>query len=430
MLGGDKMLTPNGYKERIVDAKISEYMKGFGAVCVEGPKWCGKTWTSLNHAESVCYISSPTNNFQNRMMAQLSPDLVLKGEVPRLIDEWQEVPPIWDAVRFEVDKDTDKGKFILTGSATPKRKGVLHSGAGRIGRIRMRTMSLYETGDSSGEISLADILNDDIKTTFTGEISLEKLIYYVVRGGWPGNVGIDVELAKNLPLEYLKAVIEDDMYNTDGVKRDSRKVSSLLHSLGRNESTIVSNNTLRKDMVAYDETEIELDTIADYLNVFNRLFLLEEQPAYAANLRSSRRVLKSPKRHFTDVSLAVAALKATPEMLMNDLNTFGFLFEALCEHDLRIYAESNNGQLFHYRDEKNNEIDAIVELPDGTWGAFEIKLGAHQIDGAAQELLKMKAIMEKEGRAPSVMCVICGMTNMAYKREDGVLVVPITAIKP
>jgi len=430
MLGGDKMLTPNGYKERIVDGKISEYMKGFGAVCVEGPKWCGKTWTSLNHAESVCYISSPTNNFQNRMMAQLSPDLVLKGELPRLIDEWQEVPPIWDAVRFEVDKDTDKGKFILTGSATPKRKGVLHSGAGRIGRIRMRTMSLYETGDSSGEISLADILNNDIKTTFTGEISLEKLIYYVVRGGWPGNVGIDVDLAKNLPLEYLKAVIEDDMYNTDGVKRDSRKVSSLLHSLGRNESTVVSNNTLRKDMVAYDETEIELDTIADYLNVFNRLFLLEEQPAYAANLRSSRRVLKSPKRHFTDVSLAVAALKATPEMLMNDLNTFGFLFEALCEHDLRIYAESNNGQLFHYRDEKNNEIDAIVELPDGTWGAFEIKLGAHQIDGAANELLKMKAIMEKEGRAPSVMCVICGMTNMAYKREDGVLVVPITALKP
>lgn len=423
------MLTPNGYKERLIDKKIEEYMKGFGAVCVEGPKWCGKTWTSLNHANSVCYIASPANNFQNRTMAELSPDLVLKGEVPRLIDEWQEVPAIWDAVRFEVDKDKSKGKIVLTGSSTPKRKGILHSGAGRIGRIRMNTMSLFESGDSSGAVSLKEMFEKDLQPVVTGEVKLDQLIYYVVRGGWPGNMEVDIETAKNLPTEYLKAVIEDDMYNTDGIKRDFRKVKSLLHSLGRNESTIVSNNTLRKDMMTYDEMGIDSNTIAEYLDVFERLFLLDDQPAFAANLRSSRRVLKSPKRHFCDVSLAVAALEATPEMLLNDLHTFGFLFEALCEHDLKIYAENNGGKLFHYRDEKNNEIDAVVEMPDGKWGAFEIKLGANQIENAAKELLKMKEIMEKEGTEPSLLCVICGMTNMAYTREDGVRVVPITALK-
>lgn len=423
------MLTPNGYKERLIDKKIEEYMKGFGAVCVEGPKWCGKTWTSLNHANSVCYIASPANNFQNRTMAELSPDLVLKGEVPRLIDEWQEVPAIWDAVRFEVDKDKSKGKIVLTGSSTPKRKGVLHSGAGRIGRIRMNTMSLFESGDSSGAVSLKEMFEKDLQPVITDEVKLDQLIYYVVRGGWPGNMEVDIETAKNLPTEYLKAVIEDDMYNTDGIKRDFRKVKSLLHSLGRNESTIVSNNTLRKDMMTYDEIGIDSNTIAEYLDVFERLFLLDDQPAFAANLRSSRRVLKSPKRHFCDVSLAVAALEATPEMLLNDLHTFGFLFEALCEHDLKIYAENNGGKLFHYRDEKNNEIDAVVEMPDGKWGAFEIKLGANQIENAAKELLKMKEIMEKEGTEPSLLCVICGMTNMAYTREDGVRVVPITALK-
>ncbi|MBO5178062.1 MAG: ATP-binding protein [Lachnospiraceae bacterium] len=424
------MLTPKNYKERLIDNKIAEYMNSFGAVCVEGPKWCGKTWTSLNHAKSVSYIGSPVNNFQNRVMAELSPELVLQGELPRLIDEWQEVPAIWDAVRFEVDKEPGKGKYILTSSSTPKRKGILHSGAGRIGRIRMKTMSLYETGDSSGSISLMGLFEEKLQPVVTGDVKLEDLIYFVVRGGWPGNLGIDISLAKNLPVEYLKAVVEDDMYSTDGIKRDSRKVRSLLHSLGRNESTIVSNSTLRKDMAAYDETEIDSNTIAEYLDVFNRLFLLEEQPAFAPNLRSSRRVLKSPKRHFTDVSLAVAALEATPEMLLGDLHTFGFLFEALCEHDLCLYAEANGGQLFHYRDEKDNEIDAVIELPDGRWGAFEIKLGANQIDAAAKDLLKMKEIMVKEGTAPVVLCVVCGMTNMAYTREDGVLVVPITALRP
>lgn len=425
------MLTPEGYKSRLIEKHFDEYMKTFGAVCIEGPKYCGKTWSGRSRSESAAFIGDPNNNFQTRTMAQLSPNLVLLGDFPRLIDEWQEVPPLWDAVRFEVDKDNKKGKYILTGSATPNHKGIMHSGTARISKVRMGTMSLYETGDSTGEISLKSIFDGNLKAQLTGEVSLKQLIYFAVRGGWPGNIDIPEETCGNLAVEYLKAVVDDDMFKVDGVKRDSRKVWSLLHSLGRNESTLVSNSTLRKDMGAKDEIQIDPDTVSDYLDIFNRLFLLDDQPAFSTKLRSSRRLLKAPKRHFIDPSIAVAALSATPQMLFNDLNTFGFVFEALCEHDLKIYAEYNGASMYHFRDEKGNEADAIVEFPDGTWGAFEIKLGANQIDTAAEELINLRKIMEKEGEnPPKVLCVICGMTNMAYMREDGVFVVPITALGP
>lgn len=425
------MLTPEGYKNRLIEKQFDEYLQTFGAVCIEGPKYCGKTWTGCSRSESAVFVGDPTNNFQNRTMARISPDLILNGDNPRLIDEWQEVPPIWDAVRFEVDKDNKKGKYILTGSATPNHKGILHSGTARIGKVRMGTMSLFETGDSSGTVSLKDLFDEKLTTQATGEVSLKKLIYYVVRGGWPGNINTPEKLCGNLAVEYLKAVVDDDMFKVDEVKRDSRKVWSLIRSLARNESTLVSNNTLRKDMGAMDEILIDSNTVSDYLDVLNRLFLLDDQPAYSTKLRSSRRLLKSAKRHFIDPSLAVAALSATPEMLYNDLNTFGFLFENLCEHDLKIYAEYNGAKLFHFRDEKDNEADAVVEFPDGTWGAFEIKLGTNQVDVAAKELLKLKKIMEVEGeKAPKILCVICGMTNVAYRRDDGVYVVPITSLCP
>lgn len=417
------------YTPRIIDKKINDFMKSFGAVCVEGPKWCGKTWASLNQAKSVSYIADPVNDFQNRRMAEISPELVLEGEYPRVIDEWQEVPEIWDAVRFAVDKDGAKGRYILTGSSTPKRKGILHSGAGRIGRIRMNTMSLYEMGESSGEISLSDLFQDNVRPVITGDIKLERLIQYAVRGGWPGSRQLNVRDAARIPFQYLQAVVESDMYRLDGVRRDSGKVYALLHSLGRNESTIASNQTIKKDITAYEDEVVEKDTIVEYLDAFERLFLIDNQPAFHPALRSSRRALKSPKRHFSDPSLAVAALSASPEMLLQDLNTFGFIFEALCEHDLKIYAESNEGALYHFRDDRGNEIDAVVQMPDGRWGAFEIKLGANQIDAAAKELLRIQTIMEKEATAPSVLCVICGMSNMAYKRKDGVFVIPITALK-
>lgn len=427
------MLTPREYKPRLIEKHFDEYLNSFGAVCIEGPKYCGKTWTGRSRAKSAAFIGDPQNNFQTRTMAQMSPDLVLKGEYPRLIDEWQEVPPLWDAIRFEADRDREKGKYILTGSATPNHKGIMHSGTGRIGKIRMNTMSLYETGDSSGAVSLKALFddNDNIEAQSTGDVLLTDLIYYCVRGGWPENTAIAEKNAGNLAKEYLKTVVDDDMFNVDGVKRDSRKVWSLMHSLGRNESTIVSNSTIRKDIEAQDELQIDANTISDYLNVFNRLFIIDDQPAFSTKLRSKRRLLKSAKRHFADPSLAVAAIGATQDMLINDLNTFGFIFESLCEHDLKIYAEYSDGQLFHFRDERGNEIDSIIEFPDGTYGAFEIKLGANQIDQAAEALIKFKSMMENEGdRAPKVLCVICGMSNMAYRRADGIIVVPITALRP
>ncbi|HJJ47172.1 MAG TPA: DUF4143 domain-containing protein [Methanocorpusculum sp.] len=424
------MLRPKGYKSRLIDKKIAEYLSIFGAVCIEGPKWCGKTWSSLNQSDSVFYLADPTGNFSNREKVKIDPKFALDGPYPHLIDEWQEVPGIWDAVRFAVDQNGKKGLFLLTGSATPHRKGVSHSGVGKIATIKMQTMSLYESGNSSGKISLQDLFSGNISPTDTGAVDLKKLIELCVRGGWPQNISLSPEQAGVLSKEYLQTVIENDIFELDGINHDKRKMTALLHSLGRNESTTVTNATLKRDMQTYSDTTIEIPTLLTYLDLFTRLFLIYEQPSFNPHLRSSRRILKTPKRHFIDPSLAVAALQATPQMLFDDLETFGFIFEALCEHDLQIYAESLGGTLYHYRDDRGNEIDAVIELPDGRWGAFEIKLGAHQIDNAAANLLKIQKIIEKEsGKSPALLCVICGLTDIAYRRDDGVCVVPITALK-
>ena len=419
------------YRKRIVDAKVETYLSNFGAICVEGPKWCGKTWTASFHSKSEVLIGDPNNSFQNRHLAEISPSLILEGDTPRLIDEWQEVPSIWDAVRYEIDGRGKKSQFILTGSSTPNRKGVLHSGAGRIGKLRMRTMSLYESGNSSGTVSLQELCNGDMKPVMTGEISLKDLIYYVVRGGWPGNLSVSASVAQLLPESYLEAILDDDVQRIDGIKRDKHKMLLLLRSLARNECTTASNSKLLNDIREYDEESIDRDTIAEYLDVFSRLFLIDNQLPFSSNIRSSVRVKQGEKRHFCDPALACALLKATPDRLYNDLNTFGFMFESMCERDLRIYAESFNAKLFHYQDYKNREIDAVIELDDGRWCAFEIKLGANQIDAAASELISIRDSIaeEKNSIPPSLLCVICGMSNAAYRRSDGVYVVPITALK-
>lgn len=419
------------YRPRIIDKRINKYLSTFGAICIEGPKWCGKTWTSFFHSKSTIFLGDPAGNFQNRELARLSPSLVLEGETPRLVDEWQEVPQLWDAVRHKVDQTTDKGLFILTGFATPNHKGILHSGAGRIARLRMRTMSLYESGDSSGKVSLQSLCNGKMEPALTGEVDLKRLIELIVRGGWPGSLDLPIDEAALLPSEYLNAVIEDDVYRIDGIKRDTQKMWLLLRSLARNESTTATNKTLKNDIKAVDDEDINVETVASYLDIFKRLFLIDNQPPFSANIRSSVRIKQAEKRHFSDPSLACALLKVTPESLLNDLETLGLLFEALCERDLRIYAESFGGQLYHYQDYRNREIDAIVSLPDGRWCAFEIKLGANQIDEAAYNLIKIRDELAKEKNAvsPSVLCVICGLSNAAYQRDDGVYVVPLTALK-
>lgn len=256
------------YMPRIIDAKIKEYLNVFGAICVEGPKWCGKTWTSSFHSNSEILIGDPAGNYQNRQLAELSPALVLDGDTPRLIDEWQEVPSLWDAVRYKVDQAADKGQFILTGSATPNHKGILHSGAGRIAKLRMRPMSLYESGDSSGKVSLEKLCHGEMTPAMTGEVKLEKLIELIIRGGWPGAINLSVEQAALLPAEYLNAVIDDDVYRIDGIKRNTMKMRLLLRSLARNESTTATNKKLKNDIKEQDDEDIDVDTVKDYLDIF------------------------------------------------------------------------------------------------------------------------------------------------------------------
>ena len=419
------------YKRRVIDKTIERYLQVSGAICIEGPKWCGKTWTSAFHSNSEFLVGNPANNFSNRQLAELNPSMILQGDTPRLIDEWQEVPSIWDATRAEVDYRHKKGQIILTGSSTPKTKGIMHSGAGRIVRLRMNTMSLYESGDSSGKVSLFDICNGNLAMQMLEEVSLERLAFYIVRGGWPENISVDEDKAHLMPRSYMQTVIEEDINNLDDeIEYNRHKVELLLRSLARNETTTVSDSSLLKDIIEQDNESMSRNTIAKYLQALSRLFIFNNQIPYSPNLRSSLRVKQAEKRHFSDPAMACALLNITPEKLLNDINTFGFLFEALVERDLAVYAQSFGGKLFHYQDYKNNEIDAVIELENGDWCAFEIKLGAKKIDEGAENLVKVCSDIEQNGgKPPKVKCVICGLSNAAYVRPDGVFVVPITALK-
>ena len=422
----------NKYRSRIVDSQIERYLNIFGALCLEGPKWCGKTWTASMHSRSELLIGNPDGDFQNRRLAEISSSASLEGATPRLIDEWQDVPQLWDAVRSTVDKRAEKGQFILTGSSTPKIKGMMHSGTGRIGTIRMNTMSLYESGDSSGAVSLESICHGEIEPALTGEVGLRDLIYLTVRGGWPGNIGVQEIDADIIPKSYISSVISYDFSRVNSGIYSKSKLEMILKSLARNESTTASNNKILSDITAIDEKQISKETFISYLDILDRLFLIDNQEAFSSNIRSSLRLKTSAKRHFCDPSLAAAILNATPDKLFNDLQTFGFLFESLVERDLRIYAEAINAKLFHYQDYRGQEIDAVIELNDGKWCAFEIKLGANQIEEAAKNLLKIKDDIAKDpkGVPPENLCIICGMSNACYRRPDGVFVVPITALKP
>ena len=399
------------YKRRVIDRSIETYLQVSGAICIEGPKWCGKTWTSAYHSNSEFLVGDPANNFSNRQLAELNPSLILQGETPRLIDEWQEVPAIWDATRAEVDRRHEKGQIILTGSSTPKTKGIMHSGAGRIVRLRMQTMTLYESGDSTGKVSLEELCNGNLTMQLLEEVSLEKLATYIVRGGWPENVKVQDKKVHLMPRAYMNTVIEEDLNNLDdGVEYNKHKAQLLLRSLARNESTTVSDSSLLKDIIEQDNESMSRNTIAKYLEALNRLFLFNNQTPFSPNLRSSLRVKQAEKRHFSDPAMACALLNITADKLLGDLNTFGFLFEAMVERDLAVYAESFGAKLFHYQDYKNNEIDAVIELESGEWCAFEIKLGAKKIDEGAENLISVcNDIVAHGGKAPKIMCVICGL---------------------
>ena len=418
------------YIDRLVDKKIDEYLTVFGAVSIEGPKWCGKTWASLNHANSVVFLDEE----ESKEKAKLSLDLILNEEKPELIDEWNLIPEVWDAVRRECDETTKKGNYILTCSTKltdeEQKEKIHHSGAGRIGKIQMHTMSLYESGDSTGKVSIQDMLNNNLKNELNNKTTLDALANLIIRGGWPSNIKTPEDKIGIIPKSYIEAILEKDIH--DDKKRDKNKMLMLLKSLARNEATIASKRTLLNDIEQY-ENEDELiesrSTIDDYLNVLNRLHIIQDQIAYSENYRSPARMGKSVKRHFTDPSLACACLDLTKDKLINDLRTFGFMFEALVERDLRIYMDYLNGKLYHFRDNVTGlEADSIIEFNDGEYAIIEIKLGYNEVENAKKNLKNIYTNMVKK---PKFMCIIVGFTDIIAKDpETGIYIVPITALKP
>lgn len=408
---------------------MEDYLQVFGALSVEGPKWCGKTWTSSKHAKSFVYLDD--DEIKERALLDL--ELILNEESPELIDEWHLVPKIWDRVRRKCDEDSKRGKYILTCSTElndERKKDVFHSGAGRIGKIKMYTMSLYESGDSTGEASLTDMLKGIQKNTNVEIPSIQEISNLIIRGGWPRNIDVDSKNFDLIPKSYIESILDKDM--NDDKKRDKNKMRMIIKSLARNESTIASNQKIMNDIEEFATVDGIIEsriTIADYLDVLERLHIIENQDAYSENYRSRNRVGKSPKRHLTDPSLACAALNLTADKLIKDLNTFGFMFESLVERDLRIYIEYLGGKLYHFRDNVTGlEVDSILEFSDGEYAAIEIKLGYNKIDEAKKELLKFYNNMVTK---PKFMCIITSnFSSVVQDPETGIYILPITALKP
>lgn len=417
------------YLPRLIDKKIDDYLQIFGAISVEGPKWCGKTWTCESHAKSGVYLDDPNTIGK----AKLDLELILNEEQPELIDEWHLVPQVWDRVRRKCDESTLKGKYILTCSTQlndEKQKEIFHSGAGRIGKINMYTMSLFESKNSTGEASLTDLFNGTQQNKTCDTPSISTLAEYIIRGGWPGNINVKKENAGVIPASYIESILDKDM--NDDKKRDKSKMIMLLKSLARNESTIVNNQTIIKDIEMYENKEELIEsriTIADYLDVLERLHITINTPPYTLNYRSKERIGKASKRHLVDPSLSCAVLSLTPDKLINDLKTFGFLFEALVERDLRIYIESLGGNIYHFRDNVTNlEVDSILEWSNGEYAAIEIKLGIDKLEEAKETLQRFENNMLKK---PKFKCVIVGNADfVARDPETGIYILPITALKP
>ena len=425
-------LTKENYTKRLVDNEIDELLNLFGAISIEGPKYCGKTWTSLNHANSYVLLTKSDNPNSDYQKALINRELIYTNLYPELIDEWQSIEQIWDDVRTKCDEDGKSGKFILTGSSVPaKPENIFHSGAGRIYKLNMYTMSLFESNDSEGVVSLLDLFNNkEIAVNLKHKPTIEMLADLIIRGGWPASLKYDKKNYYRLPESYINDVLDHDI-NYDGVSRDKEKMRMLLKSLARNESTLVTNKKLINDIDDYTNEEdykVSRNTVLDYLNVLKNIHLLKDQLPYSEKIRSSVRVGKTVKRHFVDPSLACAVLGLKQEQLINDLELFGFMFESLVIRDLRIYIEYLGGHIYHFHDNNTKEeVDAIVELRDGSYGTIEVKLGVGKIDEASNNLLKFSKSCEIQ---PKFLCVISGMIDYAYQRKDGVYVIPITALKP
>mgnify|MGYP002581026060 FL=1 len=420
------------YRKRIADEILARKLEGKGAVLIEGPKWCGKTTTAEQIASSILYMDEPEKKEQNIAMSELNPKRLLKGETPRLIDEWQLAPKLWDAIRFEVDHRGELGQFVLTGSAVPvDTKEITHSGTGRFTWLTMRPMSLYESGDSSGEVSLKALFDGVTEIDGASKLDIDRLAFLVCRGGWPQAVDMRDEIALDQAMDYYDAVVRSDINRADDVQKNPEKVRRLMRSYARNQGSQVANTVLAQDVSANDEAFISDETVASYISALQKIFVVEDMPAWNPNLRSKTAIRSSDTRYYIDPSIAAAALGIGPNDLVNDLKTFGFLFETLCIRDLRVFADALNGGVYHYRDKDGQECDAVVHLKNGKYGLIEIKLGGDKlIEEGAGSLKAMEAKIDTEKmNAPSFLMVLIGIGEYAYRRQDGVYVVPIGCLK-
>ena len=421
------------YRKRIADDILKRKLEGKGAVLIEGPKWCGKTTTAEQLAASILYMDDPEKKEQNITMSELNPKRLLKGETPRLIDEWQLAPKLWDAIRFEVDHRGELGQFVLTGSAVPPdTKEITHSGTGRFTWLTMRPMSLYESGDSTGEVSLGDLFAGNAEIDGASELSIDRLAFLICRGGWPQAVDMRDEIALDQAIDYYDAVVHSDINRADNVQKNPERVRRLMRSYARNQGGQIPNTVLAQDVAANDEASINEETVASYLNALRKIFVVEDMPAWNPNLRSKTAIRSSDTRYYIDPSIAAAALGIGPNDLVNDLKTFGFLFETLCVRDLRVFADALGGGVYHYRDRDGQECDAVIHLRNGKYGLIEIKLGGDKlIEEGAKSLKSMEAKIDTDKmNAPSFLMVLTGTGDFAYRRPDGVYVVPIGCLKP
>ena len=422
------------YKERIIDRLLKRKLEGKGAVLLQGSKWCGKTTTAEQVAASILYMSDPANVRRNMELASLDPGFLLAGATPRLIDEWQMAPQLWDAVRFEVDHRGGRGLFILTGSAVPPQAAATaHTGTGRIAKLTMRPMTLYESLDSTGDVSLAELFTSPENIRGANDKTLRDMAYLTCRGGWPEATdrSLGETVALDQAIDYYDMVVDSDISRVDGVSRNPQRAKALMRSLARNQATQAPMSLIKADMAANDTSNLDEDTIAKYINALNMIFVTEDMNAWNPNLRSKTAVRTSATRYFTDPSIATAALGLGPDDLMNDLNTFGLLFETLCVRDLRVYASALDGEVLHYRDSKGLECDAVVHLRNGSYGLLEIKLGGDKLieEGCANLKKLSEKIDTTRMKAPSFLAVVTAVGNYAYRRADGVYIIPIACMK-
>lgn len=419
------------YKKRFADIILKNKLEAKGAVLVEGAKWCGKTTTSKQIAKSILYMQDPKKKKQNIELADINPALLLQGATPRLIDEWQLAPKLWDAVRFEVDQRDAFNQFILTGSAVPADDSeISHSGTGRITRMLMRPMSLAESEDSSGEISLEGLFNPDYTKSASSSVNLEKLAYLICRGGWPKAVGLSKKIALQQAFDYYDAVVNSDISRVDNKERNPERAKLLMRSYARNIGTQVKFEEIRKDILGNDIDSFSIVSLYDYISALKKIFVIEDVPSWNPNLRSKTSIRSTDTRYFVDPSVATASLGLGPEDLLNDLNTMGLVFENLCIRDLRIYAQVLDGTVYHYRDRNGLECDAVVHLRNGKYGLVEVKLGGDKlIEEAAKTLSALENIIDTDKmKKPSFKMVLTGVGSYAYKRTDGIWVVPVTCL--